>query len=163
MVQLVLFPRRAQHSGRMTDSTESKNLRSQLSTYPIPPPRVCLKGFLFDNDDLSVHHKKRPAALLLISQIQKWKQKSSEMSCLVSFRRQEKQNTSLDFLGKQLIADKVLNTLDFSTNHITLLVTKTILNLLSLTTSALSTRKCNYSCFKTNFFNNQWNATGKLV
>lgn len=54
MGQLVLFLSRAQHSGRLTDLTESKNLRTQLSTYPIIPPRVCLKGFLFDNDDLSL-------------------------------------------------------------------------------------------------------------
>lgn len=54
MGQLVLFPSRAQHSGRLTDLTESKNPRTQLSTYPITPTRVCLKGFLFDNDDLSL-------------------------------------------------------------------------------------------------------------
>lgn len=106
--------------------TESKNLRMLLSTCPITPPRVCLKGFLFDNNDLSLEeaseHIIRRGLQHYCLFHREMEAKSSEISCLVSFRRQEEQNISLDFLGKQLIADKALRKWDFSANHITVLV-----------------------------------------
>lgn len=46
------FSSPAEHStqggwlNREADLTESKNLRTQLSTCPITPPRVCLQGFI---------------------------------------------------------------------------------------------------------------------
>lgn len=131
----------------MTDLIESKNLSRQESYHsqrktlqqmrfaenpaeyicPSHPHRVRLKQYLFDYDNLGLNSVQRPQGTL---QEEACSIIACGMNCLVSFRRQEKQNTSLDSLQKQLIADRVLNKLDFSTNHSTLLIRETVQPLL---------------------------------